>query len=137
MASTAGLRPNRTLRWAREAALPHVSYRPEVKIIPKAAVEASIQGASNDGHGVVFKDAAPQIHALKAGDTFLVKNAFAAKAMAAETRGDQTVIMTNQAKLAELVRARRDQPGFTDRLSLARKYVLYRTPLIPRSASQT
>jgi hypothetical protein len=80
-----------------------ITYKPEVKVIDKATVDASIQGISSDGHGVVFKNAAPEIRALKAGDIFLVKNAFAAKVLAAETDGEQTVIITDQAKLVDVV----------------------------------
>jgi hypothetical protein len=80
-----------------------ITYKPEVKFIDQAAVDSSIQGISSDGHGVVFKNAAPEIRALKTGDIFLVKNAFAAKVLAAETDGDQTVIITDQAKLTDVV----------------------------------
>jgi hypothetical protein len=80
-----------------------ITYKPEVKFIDEASVESSIQGISSDGHGVVFENASAEIRALKAGDIFLVKNAFAAKVLAAETDGDQTVIITDQAKLVDVV----------------------------------
>jgi len=81
----------------------HITYKPEVKIIDKSAVDASLQGISSDGHGAVFKNASAEIRALKAGDIFLVKNEFASKVLAAETDGDQTVIIVDQAKLTDVV----------------------------------
>lgn len=81
----------------------HVTFKPEVKMVEKAAVDASIQGIGSDGHGVVFKNAPPEILALKAGDILMVKNAFAAKVLAAETDGDQTVLVTDRVGLAEVV----------------------------------
>jgi hypothetical protein len=81
----------------------HVTYKPEVKIVEKATVDSSIQGIGSDGHGVVFKNAAPEILALKAGDILLVKNAFAAKVLAAETNGDQTVLITDRVGLADVL----------------------------------
>ena len=81
----------------------HISYKPEVKLIEKAAVDASIQGIGTDGHGVVFKNAPPEILALKAGDIMIVKNAFAAKVLAAETDGDQTVLVTDRVSLADVL----------------------------------
>jgi len=81
----------------------HITYKPNVKVIDKAAVDASLLGISSDGHGAVFKNAPAQIRALKAGDIFLVKNAFAAKVLAAETDGDQTVVIVDAAKLTDVV----------------------------------
>ena len=81
----------------------HVTYKPEVKLIEKATVDASIQGIGSDGHGVVFKNAAPEILALKAGDILLVKDAFAAKVLAAETDGDQTVLVTDRVGLVDVL----------------------------------
>lgn len=81
----------------------HVTYRPEVKAIDKASVDAAIQGISSDGHGVVFENASEEIRALKAGDIMFVKNGFAAKILAAETDGTQTVLVTDQAKLIDVV----------------------------------
>jgi hypothetical protein len=81
----------------------HVVLKPGTKLIDKAAVDASIQGIGSDGHGVVFKNAPPEILALKAGDLLMVKNGFAAKVLAAETSGDQTVLVTDRVGLADLV----------------------------------
>jgi len=81
----------------------HVTYKPEVKVVEKATVDSSIQGIGSDGHGVVFKNAAPAILALKAGDILLVKNAFAAKVLAAETDGDETVLITDRVGLADVL----------------------------------
>jgi hypothetical protein len=81
----------------------HVVLKPGVKLIEKATVDASIQGIGSDGHGVVFKNAAPEILALKAGDVLIVKNAFAAKVLAAETVGDQTVLVTDRVGLADVL----------------------------------
>jgi hypothetical protein len=81
----------------------HVVFRPGVKLIEKSAVDASIQGIGSDGHGVVFKNAPPEILALKAGDLLIVKNAFAAKILAAETDGDQTVLVTDRVGLADVL----------------------------------
>ena len=80
-----------------------VVLKPGVKLMEKAAVDASIQGIGTDGHGVVFKNAPPEILALKAGDLLIVKNAFAAKVLAAETVGDQTVLVTDRVGLADVV----------------------------------
>jgi len=81
----------------------HITYKPAVKIIDKAAVDASLQGISTDGHGAVFKNASAEIRALKAGDIFLVKNAFACKILAAQTDGSQTVIIVDRAMLTDVV----------------------------------
>ncbi|MGO9038811.1 MAG: hypothetical protein ACLPX1_09340 [Steroidobacteraceae bacterium] len=81
----------------------HVTYKPEVKLIDKAAIESSLQGISSDGHGAVFDHASAEILALKAGDIILVKDAFAAKVLAAETTGSQTVLIIDSVKLVELV----------------------------------
>jgi len=81
----------------------HISYKPNVKVVDKAAVDASLQGISSDGHGAVFKNAPVQIKALKAGDILMVKNAFAAKVMGVQTDGDQTVVLVDAAKLTDLV----------------------------------
>ena len=83
----------------------HIVYKPEVKVIDKSAVEASLQGISSDGHGAVFKNASAEIRALKAGDIFLVKNEFASKVLAVETDSDQTVIIVDQAKLTDVVQS--------------------------------
>jgi len=82
----------------------HVTYQPEVKMIDKAAVDSAMQGISSDGHGVVFDNASAEIRALKAGDVLLVKNGFAVKILAAETDGTQTVLITDQAKLVDVVK---------------------------------
>jgi hypothetical protein len=81
----------------------HITYKPNVKVIDKAAVDASLQGISSDGHGAVFKNASAEIRALKAGDIFLVKNGFAAKVLGAETDGDQTVVIVDAAMLTDVV----------------------------------
>lgn len=81
----------------------NVTYKAEVKIVDEAAVVAALVGASSDGHGAVFKEAPPAIRALKAGDIFMVKNQFAVKVLGAETDGDQTVLIIDQAKLVDLI----------------------------------
>jgi hypothetical protein len=81
----------------------HITYKPEVKIVDETAVESSIVGISSDGHGAVFKNAPPAILALKAGDIFMVTNQFAVKVLGAETDGNQTVLIIDHAKLAEVV----------------------------------
>src|ERR1700722_7429390 len=81
----------------------HVTYQPEVKVIDQAAADASLQGVSSDGHGAVFENASAEIRALKAGDVMFVKNGFAAKILAAQTEGTQTVLITDQAKLVDVV----------------------------------
>lgn len=81
----------------------HVTYKPEVKIIDEAGVLSSIRGVSSDGHGVVFNNASAEIRALKAGDIFMVKNDFAVKVLGAETNGAWTVILFDNAKLADVV----------------------------------
>jgi hypothetical protein len=81
----------------------HITYKPEVKIIDKADIDASLQGIASDGHGAMFKNASAEIKALKAGDILLVKNGFAAKILAAQTDGDQTALIIDRAKLSEVV----------------------------------
>jgi hypothetical protein len=83
----------------------HVTYKPAVKFVDKAAVDASLQGISSDGRGAIFQNASPEIKALKAGDVLLVKGAFAAKIVAAETQGDQTFLYTDYATLADVVQS--------------------------------
>ncbi|MFZ0395404.1 MAG: hypothetical protein WCF17_09445 [Terracidiphilus sp.] len=81
----------------------HITYKPEVKLIDESAIEASLRGISSDGHGALFKNASAEIKALKAGDILLVKNACAAKILAAQTDGDQTVLIIDKAKLTDVV----------------------------------
>jgi hypothetical protein len=81
----------------------HVTYKPEVKFIDKTAIVSSLQGVSSDGHGAVFEHASAEILALKTGDIILVKDGFAAKVLAAETTGSQTVLIIDSVKLVELV----------------------------------
>ena len=81
----------------------HVSYAPAVKTIDQGAVDSALSGISSDGHGIVFQNASAEIRALKAGDIFLVKNQFAVKVLAAETDGAQTVLIVDQAHLADVV----------------------------------
>jgi hypothetical protein len=81
----------------------HVTYAPAVKAIDQTAVDSSFEGISSDGHGVVFHNASAEIRALKAGDIFLVKNQFAVKVLAAETDGDETVLIIDTAHLADVV----------------------------------
>ncbi|MGC2162845.1 MAG: hypothetical protein WA634_13100, partial [Silvibacterium sp.] len=81
----------------------HVTYKPEVKIIDEGAVLSSIVGVSSNGHGAVFNNASAEIRALKAGDIFMVKNDFAVKILGAETDGNQTVVLFDNAKLTDIV----------------------------------
>jgi hypothetical protein len=81
----------------------NVTYKPEVKIVDEPAVVAALVGVSSDGHGAVFKNAPPAVLALKAGDIFMVKNQFAVKVLGAETDGEQTVLIIDQAKLVDLI----------------------------------
>jgi hypothetical protein len=81
----------------------HVSYKPTVKIFNESELEPSLEGVGSDGHGIVFKNAPASVLALKAGDILMVKNQFAAKILAAETDGDETVLITDAAKLSDIV----------------------------------
>jgi hypothetical protein len=81
----------------------NVTYKPEVRIVDEAAVVAALVGVSSDGHGAVFKNAPPAVLALKAGDIFMVKNQFAVKVLGAQTDGEQTVLIIDQAKLVDLI----------------------------------
>jgi hypothetical protein len=81
----------------------HVTYKPTVKIFDESALEPSLEGVGSDGHGIVFKNAPASVLALKAGDILMVKNQFAAKILAAETDGDETVLITDAAKLSDIV----------------------------------
>jgi hypothetical protein len=80
-----------------------VTYKPEVKIVDEDLVAGSLMGVSSDGHGAVFTNAPAPILALKAGDIFMVKNEFAVKVLGAQTDGDQTVIIIEQAMLVDIV----------------------------------
>jgi hypothetical protein len=81
----------------------HVSYKPSVKIFDESTLESSLEGVGSDGHGIVFKNAPASVLALKAGDILMVKNQFVAKILAAETDGDETVLITDSAKLSDIV----------------------------------
>jgi hypothetical protein len=83
----------------------NVTFKPEVKVVEQSAVDSSLAGVSSDGHGAIFKNAPPDIRALKAGDIFLVKNAFSVKVLGAETDGDQTVLIVDSVKLSEVVQS--------------------------------
>lgn len=81
----------------------HVTYKPEVKTLEDAQVESSLQGISSDGHVLVFNHADAQIRALKNGDLLFIKNQLVRKVLAAETDGDQTVLITDSAAMADVV----------------------------------
>jgi hypothetical protein len=81
----------------------HVTYKPNVKVFDESALEPSLEGVGSDGHGIVFKNAPAPVLALKAGDILMVKNQFVAKILAAETDGDETVLITDSAKLSDIV----------------------------------
>jgi hypothetical protein len=81
----------------------HVSYKPNVTIVDKSTFDACLEGIGSTGHGIVFKNAPASILALKAGDFFMVKGQFAAKILAAETTGGETVVVTDFAKLSDIV----------------------------------
>ncbi len=83
----------------------HVTYKPQVKFIEAAAVDASIQGISSDGHGVLFDGASPEIRALKAGDVMLVKGGYAAKIVGSRTDGPRTLLLIDAANLVDVVQA--------------------------------
>jgi hypothetical protein len=81
----------------------HVTYKPEVKTLDVAQVDASLAGISTDGNVFVFQNADPQIRALKEGDGFLIKDQLARKVLAAKTDGDQTAILTDSAAITDVV----------------------------------
>jgi hypothetical protein len=81
----------------------HVSYKPNVTIVDKSTFDSCLEGIGSTGHGIVFKNAPANILALKAGDIFMVKGQFAAKILAAETTGDETVVVTDAAKLTDII----------------------------------
>ena len=81
----------------------HVTYKPIVKVFNESDLTPSLEGVGSDGHGIVFKNAPASVLALKAGDILMVKNVFAAKVLAAETDGGETVLITDAAKLSDLV----------------------------------
>jgi len=95
----------RNVRVDGNGSFAHVVLKPEVKTIDRAQVDASLQGVSSDGHGAVFLNASPEIRALKAGDVMLVRNAFAARILAAETDGTQTVLIIDQARIVDVVQS--------------------------------
>ena len=81
----------------------HVTYKPEVKALEESQVDSSLQGISSDGHVFVFNNADPQIRALKSGDLLFIKNQLVRKVLAAETDGDQTVLITDSAAMTDVV----------------------------------
>lgn len=81
----------------------HVTYKPEVKALEESQVNSSLQGISSDGHVFVFNNADPQIRALKSGDLLFIKNQLVRKVLAAETDGDQTVLITDSAAMTDVV----------------------------------
>jgi hypothetical protein len=80
-----------------------VSYLPAVKTFELSEIQSSLQGISSDGHGFVFKNASSNIRALKTGDILLVKGELAVKVVGAITEDDTTLVLTNQASLADIV----------------------------------
>jgi hypothetical protein len=81
----------------------HVNYKPSVTIIDKPTFDACLEGIGSTGHGIVFHNAPAPILALKAGDFLMVKGQFAAKILAAETTGNETVVVTDMARLTDLI----------------------------------
>jgi hypothetical protein len=80
-----------------------VTYRPEVKTIAESAFVAALVAVSPDGHVLVFHDAPADIRALKAGDVLLIKNQLARKVLDAGAAGEETFVMTDRAKLGDVV----------------------------------
>jgi len=83
----------------------HVTYNSNVKVVDDADVSSSLEGISSNGHEWLFQNAPAGIRALKAGDMFMVKNQFAVKVVGAVTQGDQTLVVTDEALLHDLVQS--------------------------------
>jgi hypothetical protein len=81
----------------------HVTYVPAVKTFELSEIQSSLQGISSDGHGFVFKNASANIRALKAGDILFVKGELAVKVLGSITQDDTTLVMTDQASIADVV----------------------------------
>jgi hypothetical protein len=83
----------------------HVTYNSNVKMIDDTDVSSSLEGITSDGHEWLFENAPASIRALKAGDMFMVKNEFAVKVVGAVTQDDQTLVVTDEALLHDLVQS--------------------------------
>jgi hypothetical protein len=80
-----------------------VTYKPAVKMIEESGFQATLIAVTPDGRTLVFKNAPADLRALQAGDILMIKNQLARKVLGAETDGEDTFIVTDQATLADLV----------------------------------
>jgi hypothetical protein len=81
----------------------HISYLPSVKTFEDSEVRSSLMGITSDGHGFLFQNASQNIKDLKADDVFMVKGEMAAKVLGVVNDSDKTLVLVDQASLADLV----------------------------------
>jgi hypothetical protein len=81
----------------------HITYRPEVRTIGRSGFLSTLVAASPDGHVLVFHNAPADIHALKSGDVLLIKSELARKVLGTEDHGAETYVVTDRARIADLV----------------------------------
>lgn len=80
-----------------------VTYRPEVAALEEQDAVQALRGVSSNGMAFVFDSGNSKIAGLKQGDVLLVKNRMARKVLAVDRQGNETLILTRLAGLAEVV----------------------------------
>lgn len=65
---------------------------------------AALVAESSNGHGLVFDVSNAQITSLKASDVLVIKGLVARKILAAERSGDQMLVVTDPAALADVIK---------------------------------
>lgn len=81
----------------------HISYLPSVKMLDESEVRASLMGISSDGHGFLFQNASQSIKSLQTDDVFMVKSAMVGKVLGVVNDGNMTLVLIDQASLADVV----------------------------------
>jgi hypothetical protein len=81
----------------------HITYLPTVKTFDDSEVRSSLMGISSDGHGFLFQNASQSIKNLQADDVFMVKGEMAAKVLGVVNDDDKTLVLVDQASLADMV----------------------------------
>jgi len=81
-----------------------LTYQPTVHMVEQKDGAAALVGESSNGHGLVFDVSNAQITSLKQGDVLVIKGLIARKVLAVERSGDQMLVLTDAAALADVIK---------------------------------
>ena len=82
----------------------NLTFQPNVHMVEQKEGAAALVAESSNGHGLVFDVSNAQITSLKAGDVLVIKGLVARKILAAERSGDQMLVVTDPAALADVIK---------------------------------